>query len=228
MTMERTDLLNRYNLRQTAPSGGQYIPGAEALENLMNQFNDLQQQYDTDPVTGQTIVSKTMRKLIGPHDLDDPYQNYFMSPDNPSWNQNNQMLDMRWILPEGALTGDKFLNRTPPTSDASRMSGFNTGIENMGQEVSTLNPQTHWPDSMFRVPLRDPSGAEDPYLPPEPLFNSVIDFASNRYNVPTQPGMWSQPYGQIQGGVPGQGNNPMIPPAVPYGTNQRQNMLGKM
>ncbi|MHC4463329.1 MAG: hypothetical protein ACYS6W_01580 [Planctomycetota bacterium] len=221
------DIPSQYGLRQFGPSGLPYMPGAEALENLMRDFNQVPLEYETTP-TGETIVSRNMLKPYGPVDLNPPFQNYFRSSSNPSWGMDQPWLGMRWILPEGAMTGPKFIDRTPPTSDAARMSGFNMGVGNVGQNTTTLNPQTHWPESMFKVPLRDPSGNAfgDPYLPPEPIFGSVVDFSRNRYNLNNaQPGQWSQQYGPIQGGVPGHGQNPMIPPTQSTNLGDRMNQL---
>jgi hypothetical protein len=220
------DSLTRYGLRPPNPWGNPHFSGQEVIEDLTRNFNQMPPQFTTDPQTGQTIVTKQMPKPYGPPDLDAPYTNLFLSPNNPNWGMDDPYLRSSWLLPEGAMTGPKFLDRSAPTSDAARQMGELTGISNVGASTSTLNPQTHWPESTFKVPQRDPSFWGDPYGPPEPVFNSVTDFARGRTHTPPTPGNWSQSYTPIDGGVPGYGSD-MIPPVMPTDINRilRQSLL---
>lgn len=223
----RADLLTRYGLRVPDPQGFPYVPGQEAIDELIRAFNQMSpSNYTTDPITGKTIVTKEMPKLMGPEYLDAPYQNLFMSPNNPSWNQQDPTLRTSYILPKGAMTDPKFIDRSAPTSDAMRQGAELAGIGNVGAETSTLNPLTHWPESVFKVPLREPN-IEDPYAWPEPVFGGAIDFSSGRYNLPPTPGQWSQPYGQLEGmNIPGWGSE-MIPQvqSTDFEQRMRQQLL---
>ena len=181
------DILTRYRLRQSTPMGDPYFSGPEVIDDLIRAFNQMPPQYTTDPTTGQTIVQRNMERPMGPPYLEPPYQPYFRSPNNPNWNFNMPPLSSSWILPEGAMEGPTFSDRSPPTSDASRQMAELTGVSNVGPEMSTLNPQTHWPESMFRVPIRE-SNVADPYAGPEPVFGSVTDFSRQRFHVPPIPG----------------------------------------
>lgn len=223
------DLLTRYGIRPPNQWGNPNYSGREVMENLINQFNAVSPQFTTDPVTGKTIVTKNMPKPYGPPDLDAPYTNLFRSPNNPNWGMDAPFLRSSWVLPPGAMTGPKFIDRSAPTSDLQRQSAFLTGIEGGGGSVSTLNPQTHWPGSSFRVPIRNPEYLDDPYAAPEPMFNSVIDYSTNRYHTPPTPGAWSQSYGPIQGGIPGYGTD-MINPVMPTDIDRmlRQSLLRRM
>lgn len=222
------DALTRYGLRPPNQWGNPSFSGQEVIEDLIRGFNQMEPQYATDPQTGQTVVTKSMPKPYGPPDLDAPYTDLFRSPNNPNWGMNDPYLRSSWLLPEGAMTGPKFIDRSTPTSDAARQAGFLTGVENTGASVSTLNPQTHWPESTFKVPMRE-FGMGGPYGVDEPVFNSVTDFTTGRYHVPPTPGAVSQPFGPIDGGVPGYGND-MIPPVMPtdFDRMYRQSLLRRM
>lgn len=219
------DLMTQYGLRPATPWNTPYIPSAEALEELMRSFNQQPLEYIEDPTTGKTVVRRRMERPMGPPDLEPPYQPYFRSPNNPAWNMNAPDLTSSWILPEGAMSGPKFLDTSAPTSAASRQSAYNMGISNVGENVNRPNPQTFWPESSFQVPFRDPSGLEDPYLPPEPVFGSTVDFSRNRYFLPPIHGEWNQTFGQTQGGVPGHGNEPMVGPVIPTEIENRLRQL---
>jgi hypothetical protein len=223
----RADLLTRYGLRVPDPQGYPYVPGQEAVGDLVQSFNQWSpNDYTTDPATGKTIVTKEMPKPFGPEYLDSPYQNLFRSPNNPNWNMNNPTLRTSYILPVGAMTDPKFVDRTAPTSDAARQGAELAGVGNVGAATSTLNPLTHWPESVFKVPLREPNLA-DPYASPEPVFGGTIDFSRGKYNLPPTPGQWSSPFGNLEGmSVPGWGSS-MIPPvqSTDYEQRIRQNLL---
>lgn len=225
----RADLLTEYGLRFPTPQGLPFMSGQEFIEELLQNFHQSPLSYQTDPATGRTIVTRDMEKPIGPVGLDPPYQNLAMSPTNPSWNQNSPNLRSSWILPAGAMTEPKFIDRSAAPSDAERQGAYLSGISNVGAETSTLNPLTHWPESTFRVPLRTPN-IEDPYALPEPVFGGTVDFSEGRYHVPPTPGQWSQPYGPLGGAqgtsVPGWGSE-MIPPiqSTDYEEQLRRNIL---
>jgi hypothetical protein len=224
--MPINDILTRYGVRPANPWGNPHFSGQEVVEDVTRRFNQSEPTFTTDPQTGQTIVTKQIPKGYGPPDLDAPYTNLFLSPNNPNWGMNDPYLRSAWLLPEGAMTGPKFVDRSAPTSDAARQMGELSGISNIGESLSTLNPQTHWPASTFKVPQRDPSFWGDPYGPPEPVFNSVTDFTRGRYHTPPTPGAWSQSFGPTGGGVPGYGNDP-IPSIQPsdYERMLRQSLL---
>lgn len=223
------DILTRYGLRPADQWNYPHFSNQEMIGDLTRRFNQMEPEFTTDPETGKTVVTKSMPKYQGTPGLESPYSSLFLSPNNPSWGANEPFLRSSWVLPEGAMTGPKFLDRSAPTSDAARQMGDLTGISNVGAETSTLNPQTHWPNSTFKVPQRDPSYWGDPYGPPEPVFNSVTDFSRGQYHVPPTPGAYSQSYGPIDGGVPGYGND-MIPSIQPtdFEKMYRQSLLRSM
>lgn len=227
-----TDLLTRYGLRPVTPMGLPYVSGEEAMEGLINQFNRLQPQYTTDPATGKTIVRKFMPKPMGPTELDPLYQGLFRSPWNPNWQSLQPNLGASWILPVGAMTEDKFLERTPPIPDVGRQSAYLTGVGGVGPTTTSLNPLTHWPESSFKVGLREPS-VENPYASPEPMFGTTVDYSTGRWFAPPVPGAWSQTYGRFPAEAktsPGWGNVPAISPVVPteYQRRLRQSLLRRM
>jgi len=184
-----------------------YWSANEVVDDIIRQFNELPVQFTTDPQSGQVIATKSMPKPMGPMELDPEYWNMFRAPNNPYWGMNEPNLRASWILPQGALEGPKFITREMPESDFSRQSAYNLGISNVGENTATLDPQTFWPESAFKVPLSQTAGGGQ-----LPVFGTTVDYTKGAYVAPPLPTI--QPFGRFEPQFktpPGYGQIPQIP-----------------
>ena len=161
-----------------------YTSPWEVLEDLRQRFEAQPVTYKTDPLTGKVIASKTMAKPEMPSEMRGMRRFHKLFGEGE--------LTSKWILPKGAMGGQRFIQRQP-TSDIQRQMGYRFGVSNVGPSIATVDPSTYWPGSAFKVPMREPSGT---YGQPEPVFGGTIDYTTGRrITPPTGRFGYSDPYG---------------------------------
>lgn len=171
-----------------------YVHPYEIIDQLKEQFEDQPVKYTTDPVTGKVIATKSMQKPEMPSELAG------MRRFQPWFGEGE--LTSKWILPEGALTGPRFVQRQAPASDVERQMGYRFGVSNIGQNVATVNPQTFWPSSAFKLPMREASQQSrygGAYAKQEPVFGGTVDYTTGTWRTPPGVGGFADPYGRFAG-----------------------------
>jgi len=201
-----------------------YVNPNEIIDQVTRQFNQQPVSYSTDPVTGKVIATRSMAKPELPSEMagSGRLRNMFTSGANrPNYsdpmrqnmaNRNvsgtdrirsmfgykppaPEMLTSKFVLPKDALTGDKFIQRNIPTTDASRQGAYGMGVSNIGQNRATLNPQTFWPSSAFNVPMRGAAGGK--WTSPTPEFGSTTDYTTGALHTKPIPFSYSNPYSRF-------------------------------
>lgn len=203
-----------WRLQQTTrePYEAPVISAAEILREMQQQFEDQPLSYETDPQTGKVIASRSMPRPEMPSEMyGQPWRirSLFAEPGKES-----DPLSMKWILPPEALTGPRFINYDPPATDYQRQRAWERGMTNIGSPLAMPNPQTFWPESSFRIPLRD---APDLGVP-EPIFGGTMDYTRGQIQTPQAPGAFNRlttgpTWGRLPTGTkspPGYGDIPMM------------------
>ncbi len=171
-----------FSSTKSTPVQREYVNPYEIVEDITQRFNAQPVTYTTDPLTGKVVASKSMAAPEMPSEVAGRtglYQ-YFKRP-------GNENLTANFVLPEGALTGERFLTRRAPLSDASAQLAEQAGFKNIGDIQSTLNPQTYWPESAFQVPMRKYTSQNRS----TPLFGTTTDYSSGRSYYPPSEGLES-------------------------------------
>ena len=175
-----------------------YVHPYEILDQLKERFEQQPVRFTTDPKTGKVIATKSMAKPELPSELRGARR---FRP----WFGEGE-LTSKWVLPEGALTGPRFIQRQAPTSDVQRQMGHRFGVSNIGQNVATVNPQTFWPESAFKLPMREAGAATwgggrygGAYGKKEPVFGGTVDYTTGTWRTPPGAGGYADPYGRFEG-----------------------------
>jgi len=159
----------------------------EILDKLLERFNQQQVTYKTDPVTGEVIATRSMARPEMPREL--------AGSRYAKWFGGGDPLKYSWRLPKGALSGPSMLQRQAPASDIERQGAYRFGVGGLGsQNVAIAHPQTHWPESAFKVPMGagygeafgGVKGYAGGYTAKEPQFGGSMDYTT---------GTWRAPYG---------------------------------
>lgn len=166
-----------------------YVHPSEIIDQLRERFERQPVTYTTDPKTGKVIATKRMQKPEMPSEMRGARR---FRP----WFGEGE-LTSKWILPEGALTGPRFVQRQAPASDVQRQMGYRFGVSNIGQNIATVNPQTFWPSSAFKLPMREAGGGA--YAKPEPVFGGTIDYTTGTWRTPPGQFGYADPYGRFEG-----------------------------
>jgi len=156
-----------------------YYSGYEQLDRLRRDFGRQPLTYRTDPVTGKIIATRSMARPD------------YLSP-WAGWQVGGGDLSANWVLPQGALTGPKFIQRNAPASDYDRQMAYTHGVSNVGNARSRLNPLTYWPSSAFKLPTTKPIGEKKSV----PVFGSTIDYSTGKFYNPIRSG-YAEPYGNF-------------------------------
>lgn len=184
----------------------------EILDKLIKRFNQQQVAYKTDPATGQVVATKSMARPEMPSEVaDSRYARYFGEGDP---------LKYSWRLPKGALSGPSMLQREAPASDIERQGAYRFGVSNVGQNVAIAHPQTHWPESAFKVPMGagygeafgGVRGYPGGYTAKEPQFGGSMDYTTGTWRAPQ--GAATEGYGEFDKQFktpPGYGRFPALP-----------------
>lgn len=168
-----------------------YVNPNEIVQQIEERFNAQPVTFRTDPTTGKVIATKSMSAPELPAELAGTrFGRYLGSGKN---------LSMNWILPSDALTGPKFLERRAPVSDAAAQLANQAGIQNVGNQRMTLNPQTYWPTSSFRVPTAGQTGTSGGgYTENTPVFGGTVDYNSGKYYYPPSSSGYNDTYGRFE------------------------------
>lgn len=196
------EMYKRFNPRtwhQTSPYKAYespYVHPYEILDQLKERFEAQPTRFTTDPETGKTIATKTMAKPELPAEMARARR---FRP----WFGEGE-LTSKWILPEGALTGPRFIQRQAPASDVERQMGYRFGVSNIGQNIATVSPQTFWPESAFKLPMREAGAATwrggrygGAYGKTEPVFGGTTDYTTGTWRTPPGVGGYADPYGRF-------------------------------
>lgn len=171
----------------------QYSP-YEILRDVARRFEAQPVSYRTDP-SGKVVATKTMAKPEMPTEMAG-------MPSRMRGMFGEGELESSWILPKGARTGPRFVQTAAPPSDVERQTAHLAGISGVGKRFATVNPQTFWPESAFKVPWRGPEqkmgiSGRQPYTKPEPVFGGTVDYTSGEWRTPG--GMYADPWGRFEG-----------------------------
>lgn len=167
-----------------------YTSPWEVLENLREQFEARPVSYTTDPTTGKVVASKSMPKPELPRELA-TWRRF-----HPWFGEGE--LTNKWVLPKTALTGAPFIQRQPPASDVQRQMGYGQGINIQAPNLARVSPETFWPSSAFKIPMREPawqSKYRGMHTKPEPVFGATVDYTTGRWNAPPVRFGYSDPFG---------------------------------
>lgn len=173
-----------------------YVHPYEIMDEMKRKFEARPVKYTTDPITGKVIATKSMQKPEMPSEMAGGGRFH-------PWFGEGE-LTSKWVLPKGALTGPRFVQRQAPASDAERQMGYRFGVSNIGQNIATVNPQTFWPSSAFKLPMRE-AGASTwsggryggAYAKQEPVFGGTIDYTTGTWRTPPGQFGYADPYGRF-------------------------------
>jgi len=155
---------------------------AEYWDVLMDEWKKQPLGTSIDPETGQTIVTRTMKRPGGLRRLPSGVEMWkFPKQEGVEAISRGPDLTQKWILPKAAASAEPFDVYRPPLSEAGRQQAFGMGVRGAAPAVTTPSALGFWPKSAFGVPTR-PSvqGGGD-----IPVFGGTIDYSKGRMTTPS-------------------------------------------
>lgn len=150
----------------------------ERLETLRERFREHPESMSIWPFleAGRALEEK-------------PPEPFYQPVTYPKAEEPGTELSARWILPEGALSGDRFISREAPPSDYERQMAYRMGLTSAGRpSISRLSPQTYWPESAFEIPTYTTPSTTAlgfPRTPQQiPVFGGTTDYSTGRWQTP--------------------------------------------
>lgn len=173
------------------PYQSPYVNPYEIIDDIREQFEAQPVRFSTDPSTSKVIATKTMPKPEMPSEM------VGMGRFGHLFGKGE--LTSKWILPQGALTGERFNQRTPPSSDYQRQLGYRFGVSQMGApSTAVVSPETYWPSMAFKLPMREAAQSwTGRYTKPKPVFGGTVDYTTGEWRTPPAISGYADPYGKF-------------------------------